>query len=91
MERQELRDTLKGLLEETTGETFAQVSDDQSLTEGLGLDSVDLFSLIVEIQSTFKIKVASEELVSVATVGDLLNLLQAKLSGGPGAAAPSAA
>jgi acyl carrier protein len=92
MERQELRTTLKGLLEETTGETFAQVSDDQSLTEGLGLDSVDLFSLIVEIQSTFKIKVASEELVSVATVGDLLNLLQAKLSGGTGtAAAPSAA
>ena len=79
MERQELRKTLTGLLEETTGETYPEVSDSQSLTEGLGLDSVDLFSLVVEMQSLFKIKIASDELVNIVTVGDLLDLLQAKL------------
>ena len=80
MDRQELKTTLTGLLEETTGETYVEVAEDQSLTDGLGLDSVDLFSLIVEIQGKYKIKIASEELVTIATVGDLIDLLQAKLA-----------
>lgn len=88
MDRQGLRKTLAELLEETTGESYAEVGEDQSLTEGLGLDSVDLFSLVVEIQSKFQIKIASEELVTVATVGDLLDLLQAKLT--PGTASNAA-
>lgn len=89
MERQRLRATLTELLEETTGERYSEVTETQSLTEGLGLDSVDLFSLVVEMQNTFRIKIASEELGPVATVGDLLDLLQAKL--GRGAASSSAA
>ncbi len=80
MDRQELRKTLVELLEETTGETYPEVSESQSLTDGLGLDSVDLFSLIVDIQTRFKVKIASEELVAVSTLGDLLDLLQAKLA-----------
>ncbi len=80
MDRQELKQTLATLLEETTGEERPDVQEDQNLQEGLGLDSVDLFSLVVEIQNKFRIKIASEELVSVATVGDLLDLLQAKLA-----------
>ena len=80
MDRQELRRILIVLLEETTGETYPAIDDAQSLQEGLGLDSVDVFSLIVELQTNLKIKVASDDLGSVATVGDLLDLLQAKLS-----------
>jgi acyl carrier protein len=80
MDRQELRTALVGLLEETTGESYPGVDDAQTLTEGLGLDSVDLFSLVVETQSKFQIKIASEELVSVATVGDLLDLLERKVA-----------
>ena len=80
MDRQELRKTLVELLEETTGESYPEVDDSQSLTAGLGLDSVDLFSLVVETQGKFQIKIGSEELLDVATVGDLLDLLQAKLA-----------
>ena len=87
MDRKELRSTLAGMLEETTGESYPSVRDDQSLTDGLGLDSVDLFSLVVEMQSLFRIKIASEELVTVATVGDLLDLLQAKLGSGAASSA----
>jgi len=79
MDRQELRQVLTELLEETTGETYPEITEDQNLQEGLGLDSVDMFSLIVEIQSKLKVKIASEDVTSIVTVGDLLNLLQAKL------------
>jgi acyl carrier protein len=80
MDRQELRLVLAELLEETTGEARPEVGEDQQLQEGLGLDSVDIFSLIVEIQNKLRIKVASEELAEVTTVGDLLDVLQAKLA-----------
>lgn len=80
MDRQELRKTLVELLEDTTGENYPEVDDAQSLTDGLGLDSVDLFSLVVETQNRFQIKIASDELVDTETVGDLLDLLQAKLA-----------
>lgn len=80
MDRQELRTVLTELLEETTGEPRPDVAEDQDLKEGLGLDSVDLFSLVVEIQNKLRVKIASEELVSVTTVGDLLDVLQAKLA-----------
>jgi acyl carrier protein len=80
MDRDELRGILAELLEETTGEPRPEITEDQDLQEGLSLDSVDIFSLIVEIQSRLKIKIASEELAGVYSVGDLLDLLQAKLS-----------
>ena len=79
MDRQKLRRTLTELLEETTGEPRTEVGEEMDLQDGLGLDSVDIFSLIVEIQNKFHVKIASEELVSVSTVGDLLDILQAKL------------
>jgi acyl carrier protein len=88
MDRQELRRVLTELLEETTGEPRDEVAEEQDLQEGLGLDSVDMFSLIVEIQSKLKIKIASEDLATAATVGDLLDVLQAALAA---TAAPSAA
>ena len=83
MDRQELRRVLTGLVEETTGETCPEVADDQTLAEGLGLDSVDMFSLIVEIQSQLKVKIASEDVTGVETVGHLLDLLQRKLDARP--------
>lgn len=80
MDRQELRGMLTELLEETTGESYPEVADDQDLQAGLNLDSVDLFSLIVEIQSKLAVKITSEDVTKIVTVGDLLDLLQAKLA-----------
>ncbi len=87
MDRQELRRVLTELVEETTGETYPEIAEDQDLQAGLGLDSVDMFSLIVEIQSKLKVKIASEDVTSIVTVGDLLNLLQAKIAALPATSA----
>jgi acyl carrier protein len=80
MDRQELRRTLQGLVAETTGEPCPELDDARDLREGLGLDSVDLFSLIVDMQGHFQIKIAGDEVERVRTVGELLDLLQAKLA-----------
>jgi acyl carrier protein len=81
MDRESIRRTLTHLVEETTGEPCPELAEESDLREGLGLDSVDLFSLIVDIQGHFQIKLGSDEVEPVQTVGQLVDLLQAKLGG----------
>lgn len=83
MDRTALRQTLKELLEQETWETYDHVDDSMSLREGLKLDSVDMISLVLEIQNRFQIEIDSRELEGVQQVGHLLDLLQAKISSVP--------
>jgi acyl carrier protein len=78
-----LRTTLMNLLEEEMGEPRALPSDGEDLREALGLDSVDVVGLVMRIERQFRVRLASEELAGVKSVGDLLNLMEAKLAAGP--------
>lgn len=78
MDRAEIRTILAELVEETVGEP-REIRDDQDLREGLGLDSVDLFSLIIEIQTRFRVKIGSEELDPIRRVDELVALVATKL------------
>jgi acyl carrier protein len=78
--REMLRTTLLNLLEEEMGESFALPQDDQDLRETLGLDSVDLVGLVMRIERQFHVRLTPEELASVKRVGDLLDLMEAKLA-----------
>ena len=80
MDRSALRQTLIELLESETGTRYDDLKDETILTEGLGLDSIDLVSLVVQIENRFRIKIATEELRSIAKVGQMLDLLQSKLA-----------
>jgi acyl carrier protein len=79
MDRAEIRTILAELVEETVGEP-REVAADQDLREGLGLDSVDLFSLIIEVQTRFRVKIGSEELEPIRRVDDLVALIASKLA-----------
>ena len=89
MDRAEIRTILAELVEDTLGEP-REVEPDQDLREGLGLDSVDLFSLIIEIQTRFRIKIGSEELEPIRQVDDLVSLILAKIAARPKTAADAA-
>ncbi len=61
-----------------------------NLREGLGLDSVDVVSIVSQIERRFHIRLTHQELEKLVTVADVLDLLQAKLadtSSSPSAAA----
>ena len=78
--RETLRSTLVNLLEEEMGESFSLPQDDQDLRETLGLDSVDLVGLVMRIEREYHVRLAPEELAKVKQVGDLLDLMEAKLA-----------
>jgi acyl carrier protein len=79
-DRESLRHKLVTLLEEEMGESYPLPQDDQDLRETLGLDSVDLVGLVMRIEREFHVRLAPEELGQVKRVGDLLDLMDAKLS-----------
>ena len=68
------------LLEKETGETYEQLEDATSLRDGLNLDSLDMAGLVLHIESHFGIQIETELLEKIATVGDLLAMLEAKIT-----------
>ncbi|HMC88215.1 MAG TPA: acyl carrier protein [Gemmataceae bacterium] len=83
MDRQTLRHTLIELLEADTGEKFADLQDETNLREGLGLDSVDVVSIVSQIERRFRIRLTQQDLEKLITVADMLNLLESKFAAGP--------
>lgn len=79
MNRDTLKTQLREILERSVGEEFATLEDSTSLREGLNLDSVDMLSMTIEIQSAYDISIQSDEVAGITTVGDVLDLMQQKL------------
>ena len=80
MNRQELSATVLELLEKETGESYPALEDSTSLREGLNLDSLDMAGLVLHIESRFGIQVETELLEKITTVGDLLDVLDQKIT-----------
>lgn len=80
MNRDTLKTQLREILERSVGEEFATLDDATSLKEGLNLDSVDMLSMTIEIQSAYDISIQSDEVAGITTVGDVLDLVQQKLA-----------
>ena len=79
MLREELRQTLKTILDGEINDTVPPIDDDVRLHLELGLDSMDMVSLVMRVEQQLRIRMTHEELVQVETVGELLDLILTKL------------
>jgi acyl carrier protein len=86
-DRESLRSTLVGLLEEEMGQAYDLSDDAADLRAGLGLDSVDVVGLVMRVERQFRVRLAMEELLEVKTVGDMLGLILSKTAAQPRAGA----
>jgi acyl carrier protein len=80
MDRKGLATVLLEVLEDETGEKYPDLEDTTNLRDGLHLDSLDMVSTVLQIEVRLKVHIDSSELDKVATVGNLLDLLQTKLA-----------
>jgi acyl carrier protein len=85
-DRESIRRTLIELLQADTGETYSHLEDSVQLREGLGLDSVDVVSIVSQIERQYRIRLTHQELEKLVTVNDVLSLLELKLTAKPEAA-----
>jgi acyl carrier protein len=91
MDREGIRSTVIELLEADLGEKYDKLEDGQKLREELGLDSVDVVSVVSQIERRFRIRLSQQDLEKLSTVGDVLDLLEAKINAGPSTAPGTAA
>ena len=78
-DRNSIRQTLVELMEADTGETYADMSDGRNLRTDLGLDSVDVVSIVSQVERRFRIRLSQQDLEKLVTVGDVLDLLVCKV------------
>jgi acyl carrier protein len=79
-DRNAIRQTLIELMEADTGGNYANLEETNNLRTELGLDSVDVVSIVSQVERRFRIRLSQQDLEKLVTVGDVLNLLQQKLS-----------
>ena len=79
MQREELRQTLKEILDGELNEVVSPIDDDVKLHLELGLDSMDMVSLVMRVEQQLRIRMTHEELSQIETVGELLDLILEKL------------
>lgn len=87
MDREALRTSLLDILKQESWIETDNLTDDVNLRTDLKLDSVDLLSMALQAERTLGISIDSQDFEHVNTLGDLLSLMQAKLSAKPSAAA----
>ncbi len=77
--RSAIRQTLIEIMEADTGESYGNVPDNKNLREELGLDSVDVVSIVSNVERHYRIRLTQQDLEKLVTFGDVLDLLESKL------------
>lgn len=81
MEYEEIVKKVKGIIIDKLGVEPTEVTETASFTNDLGADSLDTVELLLEFERVFGIKIPDEETSSIATVGDAIEKVNAKLNG----------
>ncbi|HEX5105918.1 MAG TPA: acyl carrier protein [Pirellulaceae bacterium] len=80
MDRQTLRAKLIDIFEQETWQRPESLDDDVAIREGLNLDSVDVLSIALRVESEIGVSLDSGDFAKIQTVGGLLDTIQAKLA-----------
>jgi acyl carrier protein len=70
---------LKQLVVDQLSVTPEQVTKEAKFQDDLGADSLDVVELIMKIEEEFKIQIPDDEAEKIASVGDAVSHIEAKL------------
>jgi acyl carrier protein len=79
LDRNSIKQTLIEIMEADTGETYADLEDTGNLRTDLGLDSVDVVSIVSQVERHFRLRLSQQDLEKLVTLSDLLDLLEVKI------------
>lgn len=69
---------VKEIIEEKLGLDDVEITAETSFKEDLGVDSLDLFELVMALEEEFGTEIPSEDLESLTTVGSVIEYIEAK-------------
>lgn len=70
---------IREIIAEQLGLDVEEVTDEKSLTEDLGADSLDMVDLIMAFEDEFGVKVEDSDLSKINTVKDVIDLVNSRL------------
>ena len=71
-------DKVKAIFEEQLGVSQDEMQLDTNFKDDLGVDSLDLYEIVMKMEDEFDVEIPAEELEDVATFEDVLNYLKSK-------------
>ncbi len=77
MEFDKLREIIAGVLSVDPNE----IAEDTTFVEDLGADSLELFQIVMGIETAFQIKVPPEQAEQITRVGEALQLIRQSVGG----------
>jgi acyl carrier protein len=78
MQRQQIRETLKGILDDETDSQLGDLPDELVLIDAFDLDSVERVSLMMRVEEQFHIRMTNDELSWIGTIGSLIDFSASK-------------
>lgn len=79
MERERITARVTAILEDVAEISPEDVSEDSVLMDDLDLSSMEILTIISELEEAFRLRIPEKELRNFVTVGDLVEYLSAKL------------
>jgi acyl carrier protein len=71
-------DKVKAIFEEQLGVSQDEMQLETNFKDDLGVDSLDLYEIVMKLEDEFNVEIPAEELEDVATFEDVLNYLKGK-------------
>ena len=71
-------ESLIEVLEEKLDLEDVTITEETSFQEDLGIDSLDLFDLVMVLEDKYEIEIPSEDLEAITTVGAMVKYLESK-------------
>ena len=71
-------DKVKAIFEEQLGVSQDEMKLEINFKDDLGVDSLDLYEIVMKLEDEFDVEIPAEELDDVATFEDVLNYLKSK-------------
>ena len=71
---------IRTLVASQLGVDAAEVTEDASILEDLGADSLDVVELVMALEETFDIEVPDEDVETMRTVGDVERYVSQRLA-----------
>ncbi len=66
------------IIAEQVGTDVAEVKPESKFTDDLGVDSLDLFQIIMAFEEEFGVEIATEDTEKIVTVQDAIDYIESK-------------
>ena len=80
MSRQEIKEKVRAFLIDDLEIDEEKISDDATLKEDMGIDSLDFVDIVVIVEKNFGFKIKPEEMTGVTTLRQFCDYIEGKVN-----------